>query len=61
MPHHPPGDTSDPGIELLSLKPPALAGGCFTTSTSWEANLNIKDFDIFLQSDQQRLLCQETL
>ena len=27
----------DPGIKLKSLRPPALAGGFFTTSTIWEA------------------------
>ena len=30
----PPEDLSDPGIELDS---PALAGGLFTTSATWEA------------------------
>ena len=29
----PPGDLPDPGIEPISLKSPALAGGIFTTST----------------------------
>ena len=33
----PPGDLPDPGIEPLSLMSPALAGGFFTTSASWEA------------------------
>ena len=32
----PPGDLSDPGIKLTSLKSPALAGRFFTTSTTWE-------------------------
>ena len=32
-----PEDLPDPGIEPMSLKSPALAGGCFTTSTTWEA------------------------
>ena len=31
-----PGDLSDPGIEPASLASPALAGGFFTTSTTWE-------------------------
>ena len=31
----PPGDLPDPGIELVSLKSHALAGGSFTTSTTW--------------------------
>ena len=29
--------STDPGIKPASLKSPALAGGFFTTSTSWEA------------------------
>ena len=33
----PPGDLSDPGIELVSLMSPALAGRFFTTSATWEA------------------------
>ena len=33
----PPGDIPDPGIEPGFLMPPALAGGFFTTSTTWEA------------------------
>ena len=32
-----PGDLSDPGIEPMSLMPPALAGRLFTTGTTWEA------------------------
>ena len=33
----------DPGIELMSLAAPKLAGGFFTTSTTWEAHeLNYK-------------------
>ena len=31
------GDLPDPGIESASLKSPVLAGGFFTTSTTWEA------------------------
>ena len=34
LPHPPPGDLPDPGIEPMS---PALAGGFFTTSATWEA------------------------
>ena len=33
----PPGDLPDSGIEPTSLMPPALAGGFFTTSATWEA------------------------
>ena len=33
-----PGDLPDSGIKFTSLEPPALAGGSFTTSASWEAH-----------------------
>ena len=33
----PPGDLPSPGIEPTSLMSPALAGGCLTTSATWEA------------------------
>jgi len=33
----PPGDLPDPGIQPMSLMHPALAGGVFTTNTTWEA------------------------
>ena len=32
----PPGDLPDPGMEAASLASPALAGGFFTTCTTWE-------------------------
>ena len=35
------GGLPDPGIEPISLASPALAGRLFTTSTHWEARLNI--------------------
>ena len=31
-----PGDLPDSGIELVSLMSPALAGGFFTTSATWD-------------------------
>ena len=37
LPCTPPGDLPNPGIELMSLISPALAGGFFTTSATWEA------------------------
>ena len=37
LPCPPPGHLPDPGIEPTSLTFPALAGGFFTTSTTWEA------------------------
>ena len=38
LPCPPPGDLPDPGIKLTSLMFPALAGGFFTTSATWEAH-----------------------
>ena len=37
LPFPPPGDLLAPGIEPVSLASPALAGGFFTTSATWEA------------------------
>ena len=37
LPGPPPEDLPDSGIELTSLMSPALEGGFFTTSTTWEA------------------------
>ena len=37
LPCPPPGHLSDPGIESVSLTSPALVGGSFTTSATWEA------------------------
>ena len=37
LPCPPPGDPPDPGIEPTSLIFPALTGGFFTTSATWEA------------------------
>ena len=37
LPFPPPGDLSNPGFETASLMSPALAGGFFTTSATWEA------------------------
>ena len=39
LPCPPPGDISNPGIEPASIMSPALAGGFFTTSTTWEAHI----------------------
>ena len=35
------GDSSQAGIELVSLTSPALAGKFFTTSATWEAHIYI--------------------
>ena len=37
LPCPPVGDLPDPGIELMSLQFPALAGEFYTTSTTWKA------------------------
>ena len=37
LPWPPPGDLPDPGIEVVFLMSPALGGGFFTTSATWEA------------------------
>ena len=39
LPFPSPGDLPDPGIKPISLESPTLAGGFFTTSTTWEACL----------------------
>ena len=41
MPCFPSGDLPDSGFKLVSLMSPALAGGFFTTSTTWEAQEGI--------------------
>ena len=38
LPCPPPGDLPDPGMEHTSLMSPALAGGFFTSSATWEAH-----------------------
>ena len=41
LPCHPLGDLPDPGTEpLMFLISLALAGGFFTTSTTWEAQIS---------------------
>ena len=42
LPCPPPGDLPDPGIEPTSLISPALAGGCFSTSATWEAYIRLQ-------------------
>ena len=39
LPCPPPGPLPNPGIKLTSLTSPALAGGFFTTSATWEEAL----------------------
>ena len=39
LPHPPPGDLPNPGIELVSPMSPVSAGKLFTTSATWKAHL----------------------
>ena len=41
LPCPPPGDFPDPGIKPISLVSPALAGGFFTTSTTWDMLISL--------------------
>ena len=41
LPCPPPEDLPDPGIELMSLRSPALARTFFTTRATWEALSNV--------------------
>ena len=51
---YPPGDLSDPGIELMSLMSPTLVGRFFTTSTTWE-DLTVPMCHNYCQQHSQRL------
>ena len=44
LPFPSPGDFQDPGLKLMPLISPTLAGGFFTTSATWEA------LDLFTQN-----------
>ena len=43
-----PGDLPNTGMDPVPLKSPALAGGFFTTSTTWEAQ-NVAESDVELR------------
>ena len=47
LPFPSPGDLPNPGIEPTSLTSPALAGGFFTTSTTWEAHTFTKRINLW--------------
>ena len=58
LPCCPPGDTPDPWIQAVTLMSPALAGGFFTTSATWEALLwSSNSFNVF----QKFLRCKNEL
>ena len=42
LPCPPPGDLLDPGSEPVSLTSPAMAGGFFTTTVTWETQSNME-------------------
>ena len=46
LPCPPPGDIPDPGIKPKSLAFPALAGGCFINSATWEAAGSQRDIPL---------------
>ena len=54
----PPGDLPEPGTEPTSLTSPLLAGGFFTTSTTWEVHLGIMD-SYCLLSLESYYVCQK--
>ena len=43
------GDLLDPGIKPMSLVSPALGGGLFTTTTTWEAQIRLPIREKFSQ------------
>ena len=56
LPCLPPGDLPDPGIKPVSLLPPALAGGFFTTTATWKAQEEPKKVylcGLFIYLDQR--------
>ena len=50
LPFPSPGDLPDPGIKPTSLMSPALAGGFFTTSATWEVQVSAKSESEVTQS-----------
>ena len=51
LPCPPPGDPPNPGTEPSSLMSPALAGGFFTTSVTWEAPRQILPVFKYMKDD----------
>ena len=49
LPFPSPGDLPKPGIKLVSLASPALAGEFFTTCATWEASI-IVPYNLALES-----------
>ena len=61
LPFPPPRYLPDPGIEPMSLVSPALAGGFFTTSITWEAQGRrvLKNFLVLEKTLESPLNCKE--
>ena len=51
------GDLPDPGIKPTSPMSPALAGGFFTTSATWESPLQPQKYEV-LVTQSCRTLCE---
>ena len=50
-----PGDLPDPGIKPVSLTSPAVAGGFFTTSTTWEAPIITNVYYIYNEREMREI------
>ena len=57
LPFPPPGVFPDPGIDPTSLMSPALAGGFFTSSATWEAVAAALDSNKYSGSSECAGLC----
>ena len=58
MPFPSPGDLPDPGMEPESLVSPALAGGFFTTSATWQRLISKSTIKAYGPvSDQTQPIC----
>ena len=55
LPLPPPGDLPDLEIEPTSLASPAMAGGFFTTSSTWEALESVRKATQFHQQNQNQV------
>ena len=51
-----PGGLSDPGIEASSLTSPALAGGFFTTSATWEARYVYRACGVMMSANELHVI-----
>ena len=56
LPCPPPGNLPDPGIEPVSLTSPALAGGFFTTSATWEARYVYRACGVMMSANELHVI-----